>query len=106
MSLQYTQLPTEDSPLSPKVRRFGNEGTLIVENDGKYTYAYGPSGLKGLLANPYAFRSALFASLGGLTFGYDQGVIANVLVMKDFIARFPITPWQKGIMSKDSAVFT
>ncbi|KIJ51211.1 hypothetical protein M422DRAFT_58818 [Sphaerobolus stellatus SS14] len=95
----YSQLPTEESALTTKVRRFGNEGTLVVETNGKYTYAYGPSGLPGLLANPYAFRSALFASLGGLTFGYDQGVIANVLVMKDFITRFPITSWEKGVMT-------
>lgn len=68
--------------------------------------------------NKYALLCAFFASLGGLEFGYDQGVvspqyfsilvcssteggfqIANVLVMKDFMQRWPITPLQKGIMS-------
>jgi hypothetical protein len=32
--------------------------------------------------------------------GYDQGVIANILVMKDFLERWPVTPWQKGVMSE------
>ena len=65
-----------------------------------YAYAYGPAGgLAGLRANTYALRCAVFASIGGLTFGYDQGVIANVLVMDDFVARWPIGPWERGLMS-------
>ena len=64
-----------------------------------YAYAYGPAGLAGLRANAYALRCAVFASIGGLTFGYDQGVIANVLVMEDFVARWPIGPWERGLMS-------
>lgn len=30
-----------------------------------------------------------FASLGGLLFGYDQGVISGVLTMESFAAKFP-----------------
>lgn len=67
-----------------------------------YAYAYGPAGLAGLRANAYALRCAVFASIGGLTFGYDQGVIANVLVMEDFVARWPIGPWERGLMSTSS----
>jgi hypothetical protein len=52
-----------------------------------------------LLDNRYVLGCAAFASIGGLTFGYDQGVIANVLVMKDFTQRWPIGPWEKGVMS-------
>ena len=75
-------------------------GTLSVHPDGEnYSYAYGPTGLAGLCANTYTLRCAMFASLGGLTFGYDQGVIANVLVMKDFRARWPVGPWELGLMS-------
>ncbi|KAI5995254.1 general substrate transporter [Pisolithus orientalis] len=48
-----------------------------------YSYAYGPTGVSGLFSNRYAAGCAIFASVGGLSFGYDQGVIANVLVMKD-----------------------
>jgi len=65
-----------------------------------YTYRYGPPGAAGLLQNRYTLACTLFASIGGLTFGYDQGVIANVLVMKDFLERWPdIGPWEKGLMS-------
>lgn len=65
-----------------------------------YTYRYGPPGVAGLLRNKYTFACALFASIGGLTFGYDQGVIANVLVMKDFLERWPdVGAWEKGLMS-------
>ena len=82
-------------------------GTLSVHPDGEhysYTYTYGPTGLAGLLANTYALRCAAFASIGGLTFGYDQGVIANVLVMKDFVTRWPIGPWERGLMSAHSFI--
>jgi hypothetical protein len=64
-----------------------------------YAYAYGPAGLAGLRANTYALGCAVFASIGGLTFGYDQGVIANVLVMQDFVARWPVGAWERGLMS-------
>jgi hypothetical protein len=65
-----------------------------------YTYRYGPPGVAGLLRNKYTLACALSASIGGLTFGYDQGVIANVLVMKDFLERWPdVGPWEKGLMS-------
>ena len=75
-------------------------GSLTIRPDGtEYSYSYGPSGLAGLRHNQYALWCAVFASIGGLTFGYDQGVIANVLVMKDFTARWPIGPWEKGLMS-------
>ncbi|PPR04388.1 hypothetical protein CVT24_013217 [Panaeolus cyanescens] len=78
-----------------------NGGTLTFHSTDhtSYSYAYGPSGVKGLLFNKYALGCALFASLGGLEFGYDQGVIANILVMSDFMARFPLTPFQKGAMT-------
>ncbi|KAF9052243.1 general substrate transporter [Hymenopellis radicata] len=42
---------------------------------------------------------ALLASLGGLSFGYDQGVIANVLVMAYFQRRFVLTPLSTGFMT-------
>jgi hypothetical protein len=78
-------------------------GTLSIHSDDElhyyYSYTYGPTGLAGLLANTYALRCAVFASIGGLTFGYDQGVIANVLVMEDFVTRWPIGPWERGLMS-------
>lgn len=70
------------------------------EDSYTYTYRYGPPGFAGLWRNKYTFACALFASIGGLTFGYDQGVIANVLVMRDFLERWPdVGPWEKGLMT-------
>jgi hypothetical protein len=100
-------LPPSD-PSSSHTKQLGPNfrgGTLSVHPDGdhySYSYTYGPTGLAGLLANTYALRCAMFASLGGVTFGYDQGVIANVLVMKDFVTRWPVGPWELGLMSARS----
>ncbi|KAG4413657.1 hypothetical protein IFR04_013197 [Cadophora malorum] len=46
-------------------------------------------GYRVLFANPYLFGVALFASLGGFLFGYDQGVVSGVLTMESFGAKFP-----------------
>lgn len=51
--------------------------------------SYGPSGLKGLTSSPTVFGAAFLASLGGFSFGYDQGVISIINVMPDFLATFP-----------------
>ncbi|KAG1792813.1 uncharacterized protein HD556DRAFT_544716 [Suillus plorans] len=75
-------------------------GSLVVHEDGHtYNFSYGPSGISGLVHNRYAVACAAFAGIGGVSFGYDQGVISNVLVMKDFLARWPIGPWEKGMMT-------
>lgn len=75
-------------------------GSLVVHEDGHtYNYSYGPSGIPGLVRNRYAVACAAFAGIGGISFGYDQGVISNVLVMKDFLTRWPIGPWEKGLMT-------
>jgi MFS family permease len=92
--------PLLPTPSSPEGLVDLRGGTLSVHPDGEhYSYAYGPTGLAGLCANTYTLRCAVFASLGGLTFGYDQGVIANVLVMQDFRTRWPVGPWELGLMS-------
>ncbi|KAF7288772.1 MFS domain-containing protein [Mycena indigotica] len=89
---------TAHSCLLPSLQTNADSGLKVAE-DSLYTYSYGPPGLSGLWHNYYAFLCAVFASIGGLSFGYDQGVIANVLVMEDFVGRWPITPLQKGALT-------
>ncbi|KAL2865080.1 sugar porter family MFS transporter [Aspergillus lucknowensis] len=42
-----------------------------------------------VLDNPYLCGVASFSTLGGLLFGYDQGVVSGVITMESFAARFP-----------------
>ncbi|EKM78770.1 hypothetical protein AGABI1DRAFT_92337 [Agaricus bisporus var. burnettii JB137-S8] len=44
----------------------------------------GQSGWRGLVHNRRIFAIAVFASLGGLLYGYNQGVFSGVLVMNSF----------------------
>ncbi|KAF4553587.1 Sugar (and other) transporter-like protein 63 [Elsinoe fawcettii] len=53
--------------------------------------AYGPDGIRGLRVSPYVLGAAFLASLGGFSFGYDQGVISIINVMDQFHATFPRT---------------
>lgn len=50
---------------------------------------YGPPGLRGLMANPFVLMCAACSTLGGLIFGYDQGVVSVILVMDQFLEEFP-----------------
>lgn len=66
--------------------------TMIAEN-----VSYGPDGIKGLVSSPFVFGAAFLASLGGFSFGYDQGVISIVNVMPQFYAAFPeVSPDHPG----------
>ncbi|KAI9374446.1 general substrate transporter [Aspergillus egyptiacus] len=67
---------------------------------------YGPPGLRGIAANPFVLLCAACATLGGLSFGYDQGVISVTLVMDQFLERFvevaeghPGSGFWKGLMT-------
>ena len=56
----------------------------------EYTWKLTPTiGFRGLFSNPYVAMCAAFATIGGLLFGYDQGVISVTLVMDQFLGRFP-----------------
>ena len=43
-----------------------------------------PPGIAGMLANPRICSIALFASMGGLVYGYNQGMFGQVLTMHSF----------------------
>ncbi|PYI00563.1 sugar transporter [Aspergillus sclerotiicarbonarius CBS 121057] len=51
--------------------------------------SYGPAGYKGLVHNSFLLSLSAFASIGGVLYGYDQGVISGVLVMTSFGKEFP-----------------
>ncbi|KAE8150393.1 general substrate transporter [Aspergillus avenaceus] len=63
--------------------------------------AYGPEGIRGLASSGYVLGAAFLASLGGFSFGYDQGVISIINVMDQFHAVFPQaeTAFGKGLMT-------
>ncbi|KAF9074514.1 MFS monosaccharide transporter [Rhodocollybia butyracea] len=82
----------------PVVYQAPHGGSISFQSNA-YTYRYGPKGITGLTRNRYTLLCAVFASIGGLSFGYDQGVIANVLVMPEFMKNYPITPLEEGFMT-------
>ncbi|CUM65878.1 uncharacterized protein PRCAT00003528001 [Priceomyces carsonii] len=45
--------------------------------------------LSVMIKDPLMFSVIAFASLGGLLFGYDQGVISGIVTMESFGAKFP-----------------
>lgn len=59
--------------------------TVTSTPNGGVDTAYGPTGFKGLIGAPVIVGLSLFASIGGVLFGYDQGVISGVLVMDNFV---------------------
>lgn len=73
----------------------------LSSNDRRQNLAYGRNGVLGLFDSWFVFGAALLASLGGFSFGYDQGVISIINVMPSFHAVFPrsATPFGKGLMT-------
>ncbi|KAM0362790.1 hypothetical protein ACHAPK_011507 [Fusarium culmorum] len=63
--------------------------------------SYGRVGIRGVIESPYIFGEAFLASMGGFSFGYDQGVISIVNVMPQFHKAFPRTEtaFGKGLMT-------
>ncbi|OQE13132.1 hypothetical protein PENFLA_c053G02451 [Penicillium flavigenum] len=72
--------------------------TTVEAHDvlGHSADAYGPDGVRGLFSSGYVVGAALLASLGGFSFGYDQGVISIINVMDQFHTVFPETKTSFG----------
>lgn len=47
----------------------------------------GASGPKALIKNFKVFRIALFACIGGVLYGYNQGLFSSILAMPSFKSR-------------------
>lgn len=75
-------------------------GTLGVEALDMMP-SYGPDGVRGLFSSGYVLGAACLASLGGFSFGYDQGVISVINVMPQFHAAIPQaeSEFGKGFMT-------
>lgn len=73
-----------------ELARSSNNETVFVQHteDLVDREAYGPPGFRGLFSNQYATLCAAFAAIGGMVFGYDQGVVSVILVMPNFLDRF------------------
>ncbi|GAT26304.1 high-affinity glucose transporter [Aspergillus luchuensis] len=83
------------------------EDDTTVEHDERGVEAldmmpsYGPDGVRGLFSSGYVLGAACLASLGGFSFGYDQGVISVINVMPQFHAAIPQaeSEFGKGFMT-------
>ncbi|KAJ9255504.1 hypothetical protein DTO212C5_9134 [Paecilomyces variotii] len=92
---------TIQDPSDNSIQGFSHHAEAVF---GRETY--GPAGLRGLIANPYVFLCAACSTLGGVLFGYDQGVVSVILVMDQFLERFtrvadghPGSGFWKGLMT-------
>ncbi len=57
----------------------------------------GKAGPMALVTNAKVFGIACFACLGGLLYGYNQGVFSGVLAMNNFNARMCIASESKSL---------
>ncbi|KAM5347716.1 hypothetical protein ACJ41O_007540 [Fusarium nematophilum] len=91
------KVPTKDHPEAENVEDQGESHPVLFTED----ISYGRNGVRGLITSPYVFGAAFLASMGGFSFGYDQGVISIVNVMNQFHTVFPKaeTAFGKGFMT-------
>lgn len=67
----------------------GGNGNSLSVSDLALAGSEGRIGFRGLFENKFILGISLFSTLGGFLFGYDQGVVSNVLAIESFGAKFP-----------------
>lgn len=87
--------------LSKKTHKAGStpaeqDGSVVAEPSFLNTTSYDPGGIQGLTSSAYVFRTALLASLGGFSMGYDMGVMSLINVMDQFHTRYPLAKAKFG----------
>jgi hypothetical protein len=62
-----------------------------VQDPEALANAIGGSKLKDVFASPIVFAAAFSACMGGLLFGFDQGILSICLTLPQFLRVFPET---------------
>jgi hypothetical protein len=62
-----------------------------IQLDARVLATPGQHGWRGLASNGRSILLTLFASLGGVLYGYNQGVFGQVQVMSEFTSRYSET---------------
>lgn len=83
-------MPTkkESGTMANKLEHTENPGVHSSGAVWESRQTYCQPGFRGLFSSSYVVLCASFATLGGLLFGYDQGVVSVILVEDQFLQRF------------------
>lgn len=62
-----------------------------VQDSQALADSIGSNGIRDVFASPIVFMAAFSACMGGLLFGFDQGILSIVLTIPQFLKVFPET---------------
>ncbi|WVQ91962.1 hypothetical protein IAS59_005770 [Cryptococcus gattii] len=69
-----------------------------VQDSQALADSIGSNGIRDVFASPIVFMAAFSACMGGLLFGFDQGILSIVLTIPQFLKVFPETDINSLIM--------